>query len=172
MKIAVYDKKAISNVIFTYLNKEDIILYKSDNISIKKDKKDKICYEILDRNEIIPQYFKEITKLHISLNLVNYIDILLEIPFKYILEKKEITYSSYYFNKFCKQTEFPYSDIYDYLLEKLKKLETVKYDIGYIEEKSEECIPVCIKGNLPLSMTFFIRKLEVSGKYYEYYLFF
>lgn len=169
MKIAVFDKKAISNVLFTYLDKEALILFKSDKISIKRDKRT-MCYEILDKKEILDEDLKQqIYKLQISFILMERVDVLLEIPFNYVLEKREIIYSSYYFNEFCKQIKFPYFNIYDYLLGKLQKSENVNYNIGF--EKEERSWSILSKGNLPLDMSFF-KRLESNKNYYEYYLFF
>lgn len=171
MKIAV-DKKAISNVVFTYLDKENLILYSSNKVSIKRDRRT-ICYEINDKNEILDDYLKQqISKLQISFILMKRVDVLLEIPFSFILEKKEITYSSYYFNEFQKSIQYPYpfSNFCEATLEILKNSENVNYDIGF--QKEEESWSLLNKGNLPLNMSFFIKRLASNENYYEYFLFF
>lgn len=100
------------------------------------------------------------------------VDILIETPFSFLLDKKNITYSSYYFNELLNSINSPYFSTYNHILDNLKKLETIKYDIGYIEEKLEESISILSKGKLPINIASFIRKLEINKKYYEHYLFF
>ena len=170
MRIAIYDKKRIANIKFTYLDNENIALYESNNILIKEDE---LCCEILDQTKILEvKFFNKITRVQISFEQMENIEILIEIPFSYLLDKKNIIYSSYYFNKYLNSINSPYFSTYNRILDNLKKLETIKYDIGYIEEESEEAISILFKGELPINIASFFKKLELNKKYYEHYLFF
>lgn len=173
MKILVaIDKKVISDIKFIYLDNEDIILYKSDKISRRKDKRDKLFYEISDKKqEKIPtDYSKRIIKVQVSFKLMNKVDVLIEMPFKELLEK-EIIYSSFYFNKYCEKIKLPCFQIYNVFFKELTNMENIRYDIGYIKEKTEEHISILSKGDIPISMASFVRKLEINERYYEHYLF-
>lgn len=167
------DKTMISDIEFIYLDNEEIILYETDKISIKKDKRDKIFYEISDKNQkkIFTDFSKRIIKVQISFKLMKNIDVLIEFPFKYFLEKeKDIIYSSFYFNKYCEEIKFPYFHTYSAFFKEFIDMENIRYDIGYIEEKTEEYIPILSKGDIPINISSFIRKLEINEKYYEHYL--
>lgn len=170
MRIAIYDRKKILNIKFTYLDNENIALYESNNILIKEDE---LCCEILDQTKILEvKFFNKITRVQISFELMENIDILIEIPFNYLLDKKNIIYSSYYFNEYLNSINSPYFSTYNRILDNLKRIETIKYDIGYIEEESEEAISILFKGELPINIASFFKKLELNQKYYEHYLFF
>lgn len=62
------DKTMISDIKFIYLDNEDLILRETDKISIKKDRRDKIFYEISDKNQekIFTDFSKRIIKIQIS----------------------------------------------------------------------------------------------------------
>lgn len=170
MRIAIYDRKKISNIKFTYLDNKSIILYESNDILVKEDE---LCCEILDKTKILEvKFLNKITRVQISFELMDNVDILIETPFSFLLDKKNITYSSYYFNELLNSINSPYFSTYNHILDNLKKLETIKYDIGYIEEELEEPISILSKGELPINIASFIRKLEINKKYYEHYLFF
>ena len=167
------DKTMISDINFIYLDNEELILHETDKISIRKDKRDKIFYEISDKNQekIFTDFSKRIIKVQISFKLMKRVDILIEIPFKYWEEKKkDIIFSSFYFNKYCEEIKFPYSHTYNIFFKEFIEMENVRYDIGYIEEKTEEYIPILSKGYIPINISSFIRKLGINEKYYEHYL--
>lgn len=165
------DRAMISDIKFVYLDNEELILYETDKISIKKDKRDKIFYEISDKNQekIFTDFSKRIIKVQISFKLMKQVDVLIEISFKYWVEKKkDIIFSSFYFNKYCEENKFPY--FYNAFFKEFIDMENIRYDIGYIEEKTEEYISILSKGDIPVSMFSFFRKIEINEKYYEHYL--
>ncbi|MCJ8341498.1 MAG: hypothetical protein MJH09_01395 [Cetobacterium sp.] len=169
MILTTVDKTMISDIKFIYLDSEEIILYDTNKISIKKSKRDKLFYEISDKNQekIFTNFSKVISKVQISFKVMENINVLIEIPFKY---EKDIIYSSFYFNKYCEEIKFPCVQIYNIFFKELIGMKNIKYEIGYIEEKTDEYITVLSKGVLPITMSSFIRKLEINEKYYEHYL--
>lgn len=174
MKIlTIVDKKVISDIKFIYLDNEELILYETDKISIKKDKRDKTFYEISDKNQekIFTNFSKKLIKIQISFKLMKQVDVLIEIPFDYWEKKeKDIIFSSFYFNKYCEEIKFPYFRTYCAFFKEFINMENIRYDIGYIEERTEEYIPILSKGDIPINISSFIRKLEINEKYYEHYL--
>mgnify|MGYP005959181681 FL=1 len=165
------DKTMISDIKFIYLDNEDLILRETDKISIKKDRRDKIFYEISDKNQekIFTDFSKRIIKIQISFKLMKQVDVLIEIPFKYWEEKKkDIIFSSFYFNKYCEENKFPY--FYNAFFKEFIGMENIRYDIGHIAEETGEHISILSKGDIPISISSFIRKLEINEKYYEHYL--
>lgn len=172
--IAVFNKKMIDNIKFTYLDNKDTILFQSDDILVKREMN--VLYEIIEKTELTQKkFYKDITKILISFRLLEKIDILLEVSLEYILKSTNvILFSSFYFNEFCKEIDFVGYSSYNHYFKNLQSLPNVKYDVGYIDEKSEGSITLFSKPELPLgflSPISFIKKLEMQEKYYEHYLF-
>lgn len=169
--LAIHDKKILSNLQFHYV-KEDKLFYplQKRNISLQKSKKyfPVPFYELRDKNIDCCKNLKEMDKVQISFTIANKIDFSLEIPVSLKIDK--IILSSYFLNQYYRETKSLWVSIYEQSFTNWIQRKDLKYNIGFIKNEEIYVILSNCNKNIPISISSFIRQLEMQEKLFEHFL--